>query len=149
MERSRSTKATKNRIDSGVAGRNMMARNAVSRYRRAGSPKTGLHGSIVVLRLKMIAQQSGPEKGTMVRQVADGRLSAANVIQGNERRIKRLMELFAFALTIFAAATLSILSSSEQSCTKVAGSRGRQLGRAKRQLGLGSGVKPQCMEDHD
>lgn len=42
----------------------------------------------------MIARQSGPEKGTMVRQVADGRLSAANVIQGNERRIKRLMELF-------------------------------------------------------
>jgi hypothetical protein len=113
-ERSRSTKATKNRIDSGVAGRNMMANNAVSRYRRAGSPNTGLHDSIVVLGLKMIAQQSGTEaEGTMVRQVADGRLSAPNVIQGNERRIKRLMELFAFALTTFAAATLSILSSSE------------------------------------
>lgn len=61
VERSRSTKATKNRIDNGVAGRNMMAKNAVSRYRRAGSPKTGLHDSIVVLRLKMIAQQSGTE----------------------------------------------------------------------------------------
>src|ERR1700722_2685462 len=125
VERSRSTKATKNRIDSGVAGRNMMAKNAVSRYRRSGSPKTGLHDSIVVLRLKMIAQQSRTEVegyGTMVRQVADGRLSAANVIQGNERRIKRLMELFVFALTTFAAATLSILSSPEQSCTKVAGS---------------------------
>lgn len=55
----------------------------------------------------------------MVRQVADGRLSAPNVIQGNERQIKRLMELFAFALTTFAAATLGILSSSERSCTKV------------------------------
>lgn len=61
VERSRSTNATKNRIDSGVAGRNMMAKNAVSRYRRAGLPKTGLHDSIVVLRLKMIAQQSGTE----------------------------------------------------------------------------------------
>ena len=61
MERSRSTKATKNRIDSGVAGRNMMANNAVSRYRRAGSPNTGLHDSIVMLGLKMIAQQSGTE----------------------------------------------------------------------------------------
>ena len=87
----------------------------------------------------------------MVRQVADGRLSAPNVIQGNERRIKRLMELFAFALTTFAAATLGILSSSEQSCsqTSLRGAEGRQLGRAKRRLGLGSAVKPQCMEDDD
>ena len=87
----------------------------------------------------------------MVRQVADGRLCAPNVIQGNERRIKRLMELIAFALTTFAAATLGILSSSEQSCsqTSLRGAEGRQLGRAKRRLGLGSAVKPQCMEDND
>jgi hypothetical protein len=42
VDRSSRTKATKNRIDKGVAGRSMMARNRASRALRSGWPETGL-----------------------------------------------------------------------------------------------------------
>lgn len=45
MDRRSKTKATKKRMDSGVAGRNMMA-NGASREKRTGSPETDFHDSL-------------------------------------------------------------------------------------------------------
>jgi hypothetical protein len=42
VDRSSRTKATKNRIDKGVAGRSMMAKNRAGDALRSGSPETGL-----------------------------------------------------------------------------------------------------------
>lgn len=45
VDRSSSTKAMKNRMDKGVAGRSMMAKDRAGPARRCGSPETGLQDS--------------------------------------------------------------------------------------------------------
>jgi hypothetical protein len=45
VESSRSTKAAKNRIDKGVAGRNMLAKNSEVYRDESGSPETGSRDS--------------------------------------------------------------------------------------------------------
>jgi hypothetical protein len=49
VDRSSRTKAMKNRIDKGVAGRSMMAKNMGSRAQRSGSPETGLQDFLGVV----------------------------------------------------------------------------------------------------
>lgn len=91
VDKRSSTKAAKNSIDKGVAGRSMMASNGASLGRRARSPRRFQDAQAVVVRECDVCSVGGPvgvRRRSMLRvRVCNCRRRLHAALRGNERRI--------------------------------------------------------------